>query len=193
MIFGRLRGNRSSRRVRGGCLQEGQLKVKLETLEELVACDPATRAVFPFQGDILPLIQQGVADLDLCDAVPEAVKRHYERSRKLFIRGFFDYELFTVAGEYAVITVEMALRERLALMLPEEVQWLYERASLHNLIEKAVKAKLVNNPAARQEFDNILNFRNHVLHGKETMLVTPDAVRPILQKVARLVDYVWRE
>jgi hypothetical protein len=166
--------------------------VKIETLEELTACDPTTRSVFPFQGDILPLIQQAVSGLDLCDAAPEGVKVHYERSRKLFVQGYLDYEMFTVAGEYAVIAVEMALRERLALMLPEEVQWLYGKASLHNLIEKAVKVKLVGHPAERQELDDILNFRNYVLHGKETMLVTPGAVRPILQNVARLIDYVWR-
>jgi hypothetical protein len=126
----------------------------------LAACDSATRAVFPFQGDILPLIQQMVAGLDLCDTAPEGVKVHYERSRKLFVRGYFDFEMFTVAGEYAVITVEMALRERLALKLPDQIQWLYEKACLHNLIEKAVKVKLVDDPARRQELDDVKEFRN---------------------------------
>jgi hypothetical protein len=166
--------------------------VKIETLEEQTGCDPATRAVFTFQGDILPLVQQVVAGLDLCDAAPEGVKVHYERSRKLFVRGYFDFEMFTVAGEYAVITVEMALRERLALRLPEEIQWLYHKASLHNLIDKAAKVKMVDDPERRQELDDILKFRNYVLHGKETMLVTPAMVQPLIRKVARLVDYVWR-
>ena len=167
--------------------------MKRETLEELTDCAPATRAVFPFQGNILPLIQDGVADLDLCEGAPEGVKVHFERSRKLFVRGYFDYELFTVAGEYSVISVEMALRERLALKLTDKIEWLYRRACLEHLIGKAVKEKLVVDPERRCDLEAIREFRNHVLHGKETMLVAPGMVPPVIQKVAQVINYVWRQ
>jgi hypothetical protein len=166
--------------------------VKIETLEELNACPPGTRAVFPFQGDILPLIQQGVAELDLCDAAPGGVRAHYERCRKLFVRGYFDYELFTVAGEYSVISVEMVLRERLELKLPDKIPWLYKRACLH-LIGKAVKEKLVVDPERRYDLEVIRKFRNEVLHGKETMLVTPGMVQPVIRMVAAVISHVWRQ
>jgi hypothetical protein len=166
--------------------------VKIETLEELTACDPATRAVFPFQGDILPLIQQMVAGLDLCDAVPEGVTAHYERSRKLFVRGYFDYELFTMAGEYALITAEMALRERLVEKIPEMKDWLYGQAALANLMDKAQKEGLIDDTDRELDLAPIRRLRNHVLHGKESMTITPAMAQPVIRAVSELINHLWR-
>jgi len=47
------------------------------------------------------------------------VAKRFERCRKLFVYGCFAYEFFTVAAEYALLTEEVALRERIRQKNPD--------------------------------------------------------------------------
>ncbi|GAA1315654.1 hypothetical protein [Saccharothrix xinjiangensis] len=53
-----------------------------------------------------------LAGTDLVDEVAEGTRLRFERVRTLYLHGVLDFEFFTVAGEYARLVVEHALRDR---------------------------------------------------------------------------------
>lgn len=67
-------------------------------------------------GDFTPLtLAQRHADLDtlvLAEAVPEAIREHFNTGKNLLLYGWFVYRFIPVAELHAYSTVEMALRER---------------------------------------------------------------------------------
>jgi hypothetical protein len=56
--------------------------------------------------------QEEVSDIDLHADVPANLVAAFERVRKIYSYGLFEYELFTVARDQAVLLLEHALRER---------------------------------------------------------------------------------
>jgi hypothetical protein len=88
-----------------------------------------------------------------------------------------------------VLTVEMALRTRLHYAHPEKTKWLYEDASLGNLIDLAGKDGLLtdhwNTKAIRE-------LRNHLAHVKETATITPGQAEQDLRLVAEFINDLWR-
>lgn len=67
-------------------------------------------------GDFTPVtLAQRHADLDtlvLAEAVPEAIREHFNTGRNLLLYAWFVYRFIPVAELHAYSTVEMALRER---------------------------------------------------------------------------------
>jgi hypothetical protein len=53
-----------------------------------------------------------LAGTDLVDEVSEGTRCSFERLRTVYIYGVLEYEFFTVAGEFARLVVEQALRDR---------------------------------------------------------------------------------
>jgi len=53
-----------------------------------------------------------IANAQLVDAVPDAVRENFERARKLHLHGVLEYEFFTAAADYALLVLEAALRLR---------------------------------------------------------------------------------
>lgn len=53
-----------------------------------------------------------LAGTDLMDEVPKGTRHSFERLRTVHIYGVLEYEFFTVAGEFARLVVEQALRDR---------------------------------------------------------------------------------
>jgi hypothetical protein len=57
-------------------------------------------------------VQRMVSDIELANSAPEPVREYFDYARKVFVRGFFAYELFTVSWFVAVLAQEFALGER---------------------------------------------------------------------------------
>jgi hypothetical protein len=91
----------------------------LRTFEQLTTVDAATRATFAGGGDIVAGLQQEIAGLTLAAGVPDIVAKRFDRCRSLFVYALFDYDFFTAAAEYAWLTEEVALRERIREKNPD--------------------------------------------------------------------------
>jgi hypothetical protein len=122
---------------------EGGKEVGMNSIEELTAFDEATRLTFAGRTDLPAAVQQAVADLKLVAGVPECVAKRFERCRKLFIYGCFAYEFFTVAAEYALMTEEVALRERIRQKNPNAAP---QNAAPKNKAMKNAKASPAQGP-----------------------------------------------
>jgi len=57
-------------------------------------------------------LQEQVCRLQLVPSVSEHVKRVFERSKKLFVFGYFYYGFFTTSEHYAYLALESAIRNR---------------------------------------------------------------------------------
>ncbi|TQM85483.1 hypothetical protein FHX81_7967 [Saccharothrix saharensis] len=90
-------------------------------LEELCAVDERTQLFTPFGLGVSHMLTPEAAlahqhtmldGTDLVDEVAEGTRLRFERVRTLYLHGVLDYEFFTVAGDYARLVVEHALRDR---------------------------------------------------------------------------------
>ena len=53
-----------------------------------------------------------MTQLDVPTAVPDAVRKSFDRIRSIYRQGLFCYDLYTVAGDQARLLIELALKER---------------------------------------------------------------------------------
>lgn len=91
----------------------------IKTLAELAQPDAASLAIRPLDIDganvaegVADYRQRLVASFELIDGVPESTRNSYDRVRTIYTYGIFCYDLYTVAGSYARLVVEQALRDR---------------------------------------------------------------------------------
>jgi hypothetical protein len=113
--------------------------VEIKTLEQLTTLDAATLGPYVGNAAFVQFLQEQVAGLELVAGVPEDVRKRFERCRKLFVYGLFDYEFFTVAADYAHLTQEAALRERIREKDPDRGLWLdSNNAKLTSLVDIAI-------------------------------------------------------
>lgn len=61
-----------------------------------------------------------VAQFDLLPTVPEDIRIHFDTAKNLYLYAWFVYRFYPVAEQQALITLEFALRERLALSYPDK-------------------------------------------------------------------------
>jgi hypothetical protein len=93
--------------------------VIIKTLAELAEPDEASLAIRPLDIDparvaegVAEFRQKLVAGFELVGEVPESTRLSYDRVRTIYAYGVLCYDLYTVAGNQAVLVVEQALRER---------------------------------------------------------------------------------
>lgn len=91
-----------------------------------------------------------VSRFELTLAVPLDIRVHFETARNLYLYAWFVYRFYPVAEQQALVTLEFALRERLAPLFPDQFGPSAKRSpSLRTLIEKARKEKLITNADLR--------------------------------------------
>ena len=60
----------------------------------------------------LESLQESIAHIQLIPKVPKEIKTIFKRAKKLFVLGYFEYELFTVSEHYAYLALETAIKTR---------------------------------------------------------------------------------
>lgn len=60
----------------------------------------------------LKSLQESIAHIQLIPKVPDEIKVIFRRAKKLFVLGYFEYELFTVSEHYAFLAFEVAIKTR---------------------------------------------------------------------------------
>lgn len=94
--------------------------------------------------------QARIAQYQLIDSVPHAVRVHFETAKNIYLYAWFVYRFHTVAEKHALATLEFALRERLSFLFPDEFGPDAKRhPTLWSLFAKARKEKLISNAGLR--------------------------------------------
>ncbi|MCV0367484.1 MAG: hypothetical protein K5798_09530 [Nitrosopumilus sp.] len=86
-------------------------KLKNDTIlsaEEITKPNPQVKAF----GLELESIQKSIADIQLIPKVPDDIRRVFNKVKKLFMYGYFEYEFFTIAEHYAYLALEAAIKTR---------------------------------------------------------------------------------
>ena len=60
----------------------------------------------------LELLQKNISHIQLIPKVPKPVKTTFERVKKLYIYGYFEYSFFTITEHYAFLALESAIKLR---------------------------------------------------------------------------------
>ena len=84
----------------------------------------------------LELLQTSIAHIQLIPQVPKDIKTTFERVKKLYIYGYFEYNFFTLAQHYAYFALESAIKHRY-------IQSLNGKATLYNP-KKNIEKEIVN-------------------------------------------------
>lgn len=96
------------------------------------------------------------AEISLTSATPDDVRNMFDRARHTYVFAWFDYELTVVADQYALATLEGALRG-----------YFGETETLRPLLERAVEAgvvpKYLHN--GHETASYLARLRNHWAHG----------------------------
>jgi hypothetical protein len=104
--------------------------VEIKTYAELVSLDERNKLMAFMEARVggghdieiaTRVGQEMVSHIDLHADVPDGVIASFERVRKVFSFGIFEYEMFTVARDQAVLLLEQALRERFVSLYDNEV------------------------------------------------------------------------
>lgn len=75
-----------------------------------------------------------MSEADLSDAVPEKIRKQFDKARLAFIFCWFEYELSSLAEQHAYATLELALKTRMAI----ESDAKKDIRSLRNLMKEAI-------------------------------------------------------
>ena len=91
-----------------------------------------------------------VSGFDLTLAVPLNIRVHFETAKNLYLYAWFVYRFYPVAEQQALVTLEFALREHLALLYPAQSCPDFKRQpGLSALMREACKKKLISNDGLR--------------------------------------------
>jgi hypothetical protein len=128
-----------------------------------------------------------VASIKLTPLVPASIVEAFDRARNAFVYSWFVYELAGLAEGQAYFTLELALRNRLGLSAGT-------RASLQNLLEKAIADGILQNDPAQA--GPSLSFivpklRNSWAHGG-TDLNGPAITLQVLKLCADIINELFR-
>ena len=91
-----------------------------------------------------------VAQFELLPTVPADIRIHFETAKNLYLYAWFVYRFYPVAEQQALITLEFALRERLALTYSDKYgqtsKWI---PSLTKMLATAREDGLISNAGMR--------------------------------------------
>lgn len=91
-----------------------------------------------------------VSQFELLPTVPPDIRIHFETAKNLYLYAWFVYRFYPVAEQQALITLEFALRERLALSYPDKYgpasEWI---PPLTKMLKTAHKDGLISNAGMR--------------------------------------------
>lgn len=123
-----------------------------------------------------------VAQFELLPTVPADIRIHYETAKNLYLYAWFVYRFYPVAEQQALITLEFAMRERLALSYPDKYglasKWV---PSLTKMLETARKDGLISNAGMRaSERWALRRARDRV---------SDEATRRLIESGAAFVEY----
>ena len=91
-----------------------------------------------------------VSRFELAVSVPLDIRVHFETAKNLYLYAWFVYRFYPVAEQHALVTLEFALRERLAPLFPEQCGPLAKKhRGLSALFSKARKEKLITHAGLR--------------------------------------------
>ena len=112
--------------------------MEIKTYQELIAPDERSKLVafiearLPDGGFDIEIaarvVQEYVSRIELDCDVPKVVADSFERVRKVYSYGLFEYELFTVAQDQAILLLEQALRERFTPLYDNEVTLVHHQS-----------------------------------------------------------------
>lgn len=140
-----------------------------------VALSPDPRWVF-LVGTYEELADVARRRWPVTDSTPEWIADRLETVRVLFAHSYFRLEFLTVATEWALVTLEAALHERLD----------DETSSLHALIGRAEADGLLSRDEA-VALNAARQLRNRFVHATEARLWTPGMVADVLDVTHRAV------
>lgn len=139
--------------------------------------------------------QQRIAQYQLADSVPHAIRVHFETAKNLYLYAWFVYRFYPVAEKHALTTLEFALRERLSA-------WLRGRdgpearvpRGLSKLIAMATAERLITNDGlranerlARKRAEHRVSmerFREMQARGLTEMVVEDSPIEPLPEDYA---------
>lgn len=115
----------------------------LRAIEDMAAADPRMVVASEDPSATLRIRHDAIAGLQLREWVPSDVRIHFETAKNLLLYAWCVYRFHMVAEQYALSTLEFALRERLESLhlVPEEKKrprglrdWM-QLAAAHSLID----------------------------------------------------------
>jgi len=93
---------------------------------------------------------EAIREFVLSESVPHDVRVHFETAKNLYLYAWFVYRFFPVAEKYVLATLEFALRERLALLYPDQYGPNAERLpGMGKMLKRARDDKLISNDGLR--------------------------------------------
>lgn len=125
---------------------------------------------------------EDVAQFELLASVPVDIRIHFETAKNLYLYAWFVYRFYPVAEQQALITLEFALRERLALSYPEKYgptsKWV---PPLTKMLETAREDGLISNAGMRAtERWALRRARDRV---------SDEATRRLIESGAEFIEY----
>lgn len=139
---------------------------------------------------------QAINEFVLNESVPHDVLVHFETAKNLYLYAWFVYRFFPVAEKHVLATLEFALRERLALLYPEQygsgAEWV---PGMSKMLKQARNEKLISNDGMRAYHRRAMQrararvsdeaTRQLIEGGAESVEYDPDSAVPMEQ------DYSW--
>lgn len=123
-----------------------------------------------------------VSQFELLHSVPPDIRIHFETAKNLYLYAWFVYRFYPVAEQQALITLEFALRERLALSYPDKYgpasEWI---PPLTKMLETARKDGLISNTGMRATERWALQ--------RARSRVSNEATRRLIESGAEFVEY----
>jgi hypothetical protein len=122
-----------------------------------------------------------IAKIELAQHVPERIRNEFDKARNAFLYSWFSYELATLAEYQALVTLEMAIRERLiehdpGISLPRGLDKLRLAAKDRELLNEGNLALI----------DRLRWQRNEIVHGSDYLF--PQASLEIIKCCADLIQ-----
>ena len=131
--------------------------------------------------------QASAVDVPIGPQVPDGVARAIERLKKLHLLGVVDYEMFTVAHGQALLTLEMALRER----VEDAPGHAHRHRGMADLLGCARREGWLRGQRNRVVEAALRKLRNLSAHPRHYQVLSPvDSARSIWD-VGEIVNHLW--
>ena len=123
-----------------------------------------------------------IREFVLNESVPHDVRVHFETAKNLYLYAWFVYRFFPVAEKHVLATLEFALRERLALLYPDQygadAKWV---PGMAKMLKKARYDGLLSNDGMRAY------HRHAMMRARER--VSDEATHQLIESEAEFVEY----
>ncbi len=139
--------------------------------------------------------QQRIAQYQLAEFVPHAIRVHFETAKNLYLYAWFVYQFYPVAEKHALATLEFELCERLSVWMPEKHgPKVKVPRGLSNLLAKATAEKLITNAGLRandrfarqraRDRGSMERIREMQARGLTAMVFDDSAIHPLPEDYA---------